>query len=190
MDKRVEKRKATLYEKMKKALHLMLIQRKSIPGTTGYELKKFIGKKYLYVIKLLNSELDSYGLMVKVVLPEDIKDPKNPSEEDYLRAHYYIVSKEPILGLKMKGNFNIEELACLSACIIQVLARANNANVNDLKELLENKVGKIKAPRYIEKFRKLGYLEINNEGIVKLGWRTKAEINIENLLKLLAIYKI
>ncbi|MDT7891586.1 MAG: hypothetical protein RQ952_02470 [Thermoproteota archaeon] len=190
MGKRVEKRRATLYEKMKKALHLILIQRRSIPGATGYELKKFIGRKYLYIIKLLNSELDSFGLMVKIVLPQDIKDPKNPSEDDYLRAHYYIVSKEPILGLNMKGNFNIEELACLSACIVQILARSNNANFNELKELLESKVGKIKASRYIEKFRKLGYLEINNEGIVKLGWRTMAEINIENLLKFLAIYKI
>jgi hypothetical protein len=190
MGKRVEKRRATLYEKMKKALHLILIQRRSIPGATGYELKKFIGRKYLYIIKLLNSELDSFGLMVKIVLPQDIKDPKNPSEDDYLRAHYYIVSKEPILGLNMKGSFNIEELACLSACIVQILARSNNANFNELKELLESKVGKIKASRYIEKFRKLGYLEINNEGIVKLGWRTMAEINIENLLKFLAIYKI
>ena len=84
MGERVSKRKATLVEKMKKALHLLLIQRKSIPGATGYELKKFVGRKYLYVIKLLNSELESFGLKIKIVLPEDTQDLSNPSEDEYL----------------------------------------------------------------------------------------------------------
>ncbi len=189
MSKRVEKRKATLFEKMKKAMLLLLIQRKSIPGASGYELKKNIGKKYLYVINLLDKELESYGLKVKISLPEDVKDPSNPSEEEYDRAHFYIIPREPILAYRIKGPFNIEELGSLAACIIMSMAKAGNLNIKELEEMLESKISKFKVKRYIEKFRKLGYLRISEEGIVSLGWRTRAEIDLENLSKLLVIYK-
>jgi len=190
MGERVSKRRATLFEKMKKAFHLMLIQRKSIPGATGYELKKFIGRKYLYVVKLLNNELETLGLKVKIVLPEDTKDLNNPTEEEYLRARYYIVANEPILNLYIKGQFNIEELACLAASLIFIIARAGEANLKDLQDILESKVGKIKSKRVIEKFRKQGYIEIKGQNIVKLGWRAKAELDFDRLIKVLTIYKV
>ncbi|HLI46677.1 MAG TPA: hypothetical protein VKU94_05730 [Geobacterales bacterium] len=189
MGERVSKRKATLFEKMKKALHLLLIQRKSIPGATGYELKKFVGRKYLYVIKLLNSELESFGLKIKIVLPEDTQDLSNPSEDEYLRARYYITSNEPLLTTISKGQFNIEELACLSASLTFIIAKSNKANLNELETLLETKISKTKSKRMVEKFRRLGYIEIDKDNIVKLGWRAKAELDIERLMKLLAIYR-
>ena len=189
MGERVNKRKATLFEKMNRALHLLLVQRKSIPGATGYELKKFVGRKYLYIIRLLNSELESFGLRVKIVLPEDTQDQNNPTEEEYLRARYYIVSNEPLLSLNPKGSFNIEELGCLSATLIFILAKSDKANLKELETLLENKVTRSKSRRMIEKFRRLGYIEIDKDDIVKLGWRSKAELDIERLMKLLAIYR-
>lgn len=180
--RRIEKRRATLYEKMKKALLLLLIQRKSIPGAKGFELKKHIGSKYLYVLKLLDKELESFGLKINTVLPE--------GKEDYDHAHFYIVSREPILGMNLKGEFNIEELGCLSACILFLLANSNRVNLSQMEEFLSTKISKVKAKRYIEKFRRKGYLEVDQEGIIRLGWRSYAEINFENLSKILAIYKI
>jgi hypothetical protein len=185
-DKRKEKRKVTIFEKMKKALLLLLIQNKFIPGVKGWELRKYIGSKYPYILKLLDKELEDYGLKVKIVFDESIKDAENPTLNDYDKAHIYITSSSPIY-YSLKGQFNIEELGCLSACIIYIISKSNNANLQELINFLSSKIPKIKAKGYVEKFKRKGYLKIK-DNIVSIGWRTKAEIDLDALVKLLAIY--
>jgi len=149
-------------------------------------IKKHIGSKYPYILKLLDKELEDYGLKLKIVFDENIKDVNNPSLSDYDRAHIYIISSEPVY-YNLKGQFNIEELGCLAACIIFLISKSNNANLQELIDYLSSKIPKIKVKGFVEKFKRKGYLKIQNN-IVSLGWRTKAEIDLDSLIKLLAIY--
>ena len=41
----------------------------------------------------------------------------------------------------------------------------------------------------MDTFLRTGYLEENEEGLVKLGWRTRAEVDLQSLMTLVAEVK-
>jgi hypothetical protein len=84
-------------------------------------------------------------------------------------------------------DVNVKSLIKKFAGITYIISKSNNANLQELINFLSSKIPKIKAKGYVEKFKRKGYLKIKDD-IVSLGWRTKAEIDLDALIKLLAIY--
>jgi|BEDMetMinimDraft_2_1075160.scaffolds.fasta_scaffold00036_4 hypothetical protein len=186
--KKFEKRKLTIFNKMKKMLVYLLVQRRSIPGAKGFELKKLIGTKYTFIANLLNKELETYGLKLKIVFQD--KNIENPSLQDYDKAYFYITTSEPIIATPLKGQFNMEELGALAASILLIYSKNNKYEYENLIDFLSNKISKLKTRRFIDKFIKKGYLEIDENNILSLGWRTYAEIDLQMLTKIIAIYSV
>ena len=185
--KKAEKRRLTIFNKMKKMLIFLLVQRRNVPGAKGFELRRIIGTKYPFIANLLNKELETFGLKINIVFQGKVE---NPTLQDYDRAHFYIVTSDPLVSTPLKGQFNMEELSALSASILYLVSKNNRCSYEDLMNFLNKKISKTKSKRYLDKFIKKGYLEIDENDTIKLGWRTYAEVEIETLLKLVTIYNL
>ena len=55
--------------------------------------------------------------------------------------------------------------------------------------MIGQKVGRWRALTLTDAFLRSGYLEEDEEGLVKLGWRTRAELDLESLMMLIAELK-
>ncbi|MEM2607080.1 MAG: hypothetical protein QXK30_00110 [Candidatus Bathyarchaeia archaeon] len=179
-------RKAYYAAKMRKAVQLLLYKRHAMPGAKGWELRKKIGSDYIKVINLLNEYLARMGLTVKTVFEEEANPPENPSIEQYDKARFYITLKDEISAedSKMMG-WRIDDLAALCASIAFIISRGGKAPRKDLEDLLKAKIPKWRAEVIINRFTRTGYLIEDENGLVYLGWRTRAEIDLKRLIDLL-----
>ncbi|MEM3068977.1 MAG: hypothetical protein QXH58_03595, partial [Nitrososphaerales archaeon] len=91
----MSEKEAEMSRKLKRASQLLFFQRHRKPGLRGWELKKALGKDFMSIIDLLNSELDKLNLQVKVVF-EDVEVTDNPTEEQLDRARFFITIKNPL----------------------------------------------------------------------------------------------
>ena len=132
--------------------------------------------------------METYGLKLKIVFQD--KNIENPSLQDYDKAYFYITTSEPIIATPLKGQFNMEELGALAASILLIYSKNNKYEYENLIDFLSNKISKLKTRRFIDKFIKKGYLEIDENNILSLGWRTYAEIDLQMLTKIIAIYSV
>jgi len=64
---------------------------------------------------------------------------ENPTLQDYDRAHFYIVTSDPLVSTPLKGQFNMEELSALSASILYLVSKNNRCSYEDLMDFLNKK---------------------------------------------------
>ena len=60
--------------------------------------------------------------------------------------------------------------------------------INDAVSTLASKFGEVKARILLDKYVREGYLEVEGD-VVYLGWRTKAEVSLEELRRQLVLYR-
>lgn len=178
MDERAE---VDVSRKLKKAGQMLFFRRHRLPGVKGWELKQALGKGYMHIIDLLNAELENLGMEVKIVF-ERGEVSRHPGEEDLRRARFYVVLKEPVVE-KATGR-RIDDLAALAASIAYITSRQGKVPRKDLEELLREKFPKWKVEMNLDRFIRQGYLG-QEEDVLYLGWRTRAEIDREALMGLL-----
>ncbi|MBS7640080.1 MAG: hypothetical protein QXF23_00835 [Candidatus Bathyarchaeia archaeon] len=179
-------RKAYHATKIRKAAQLLFYKRHSIPGARGWELKKKIGSDYLKVINLLNEYLAKIGLTIKTVFEEETNPPENPSNEQYDKARFYITLKDEVNveDAKMMG-WRIDDLAALCASIAFIISRGGKAPRKELEDLLRAKIPEWRVETSINKFVRMGYLIEDEDEMIYIGWRTRAEVDQKKLLDLL-----
>jgi hypothetical protein len=139
----------------------------------GWELKKSLGKDYMKIIEVLNAQLDKIGMEVKIAFERD---------RDLGKARFYVVLKEPLIEKASKER--IDDLAALSAAIAYITARHDKAPRREVEQILKEKFPKWKVELNLDKFIKKGYLD-QDEDILKIGWRTKIEVDRKELMRLL-----
>lgn len=170
--------RAEFKSKIERAAQLLLIQRHRRPGVKGWELKRALGRRYLEIIKLLDEELSNFGLKVKIVFMDEISEPK---VEDYDKAIFMAVFKHPakITDILTSG-WSIDELGALTACIAYINSRGGSVGRRDLENILVEKLPRWRVEIIIDKFIRMGYLD-ERDGNLSLGWRTKAEVDVDLL---------
>ncbi len=177
---------ATISKKLKKASQLLLYQHHRLPGAKGWELKKFIGKDYFKVVKLLERKLDDLGLEVKIVFEDGLEHPK-ASEEELERARFYILSKSPIQSSEVSlSGWRIDTLAVLAASLSFITSKQGKATRREVEDLLNEKFPDWKVDQDLGRFLRRGYLAEDEEGNLFIGWRTRAEIDRKALLGIIA----
>lgn len=183
---RSSERKAYYAAKMRKAAQLLFYKRHSISGARGWEFRKKIGSDYIKVIMLLSEYLEKIGLTIKTVFEEESNPPENPSVEQYDRARFYVTLKDEVTAedIKMMG-WRIDDLAALCASIAFVISRGGKAPKKDLEDLLKAKVPEWRIEASLSRFIRMGYLTEDENGVISIGWRTKAEIDQKKLINLL-----
>jgi hypothetical protein len=83
-------------------------------------------------------------------------------------------------------GWRIDNLAALAACLSLIVSKQGKSERKELEEVIGQKVGRWRALTLTDAFLRSGYLEEDEEGLVKLGWRTRAELNLESLMMLIA----
>ena len=188
--------------KVKKAVHLLFFRRHYKPGASGWELKKAVGPDYLRVLKVLDGLLRPLDLQVKQVFeaepspglsvsevpeaPEEGSERRSPDE-----ARYYVVLRGTLEPTEAKYcGWRIDDIAALAICLALVLARGGKAPRADVEEILRKKLPDWRVRAGLERFRRSGYLEEDEEGVIYLGWRALAEVDLKALVDLLLRYEI
>jgi len=181
------KSEETFYsEKIKRAAHLLFFKRGKIPGARAWELRTGLGKGYSQVISQLDESLKDLDLEVKRVEVDALSDikPHGDGEEDY---RYFVRLKGTLTPKEARmTGWRIDNLAALAACLSAVVSKQGKCERKELEELVGHKAGRWRSLTLMDTFLRTGYLEEDEEGLMKLGWRTRAEMDLQSLMLLVA----
>lgn len=167
-----------LEKKLSIAVSLMVASGHRLPGVRGWELRRRLGKNYPKIIESLNSRLKEIGLQVKIVYDQKAE------EGDLDRARFYIILADPlnISDIPTLG-YSLDELAVLSATLAYLFTKSEKANYKEIVEMLETKYQRWRVEAILERLARRGYLIKNDDGTLSIGWRTKVEVDKQELLK-------
>lgn len=175
---------AELNRKMRRAAHLLLLQRHRAPGVKGWELKRSLGKDYVKIIELLDAELSRLDLKVKAVPEEGA--PGEGLGEDPDRARFFIVTKSPPPASEaISAGWRIDDAAILAAALAYVVSRRGKAPRREVERLLMGKMPRWRVDLTLDRYIRFGYLLLDGDENLSIGWRTRAEIDQKALLSLL-----
>jgi len=181
------KSEETFYsEKIKRAAHLLFFKRGKIPGARAWELRTGLGKGYSQVISQLDESLKDLDLEVKRVEVDALSDikPHGDGEEDY---RYFVRLKGTLTPKEARmTGWRIDNLAALAACLSAVVSKQGKCERKELEELIGHKAGRWRSLTLMDTFLRTGYLEEDEEGLMKIGWRTRAEMDLQSLMLLVA----
>jgi hypothetical protein len=173
-------------ERVKRAAHLLFFKRGRVPGARSWELKSGLGKEYLKVLIQLDESLKDLDLEVKKVESQILSDYK-PGPDGEEESRYFVRLKGTLTPREARmTGWRIDNLAALAACLSLIVSKQGKSERKELEEVIGQKVGRWRALTLTDAFLRSGYLEEDEEGLVKLGWRTRAELDLESLMMLIA----
>jgi len=167
---------------------MLFFKRGRIPGARSWELKTGLGKGYTKVLEQLDENLKDLDLEVKKVEPQSLSDFKQGPEAGEEEESRYFVRLKGTLAPKEARlcGWRIDNLAALAAALALVVSKQGKSERKELETVIGNKAGRWRALTLMDTFLRSGYLEEDEEGLVKLGWRTRAELDLPSLMMLLA----
>ncbi len=169
-------------ERLKRAAHMLFFKRGKVPGARSWELKAGLGKGYSKVLEQLDELLKELDLEVKKV--EAPVGEYAPQEEGY---RYFVRLKGTLAPKEARmSGWRIDNLASLAACLAVIVSKQGKVERKEVEELVAHKAGRWRTLTLIDTFLRTGYLEEDEEGLVKLGWRTRAEVDLQSLMMLVA----
>ena len=178
------KKKGVYSDKVKKATQMLFYKRHQKPGVKGWELHKAIGSDYPKVLDLLEDYLKPMDLQVKVVFEEE-KTPEKPTLEELDKARFFVaLSNGSVTKDKLMG-WRIDDLAGLAITISYVISKKGQAPRKDVEKLLSEKMPNWKIGLNIERYIRYGYLGQDDNGLLYLDWRTRAEVDQKALITMI-----
>ena len=173
-------------ERVKRAAHLLFFKRGRVPGARSWELKSGLGKEYLKVLTQLDESLIDLDLEVKKVESQVLSD-YNPGPEGEEESRYFVRLKGTLTPREARmTGWRIDNLAALAACLSLIVSKQGKSERKELEDIIGQKIGRWRALTLMDAFLRSGYLEEDEEGLVKLGWRTRAELDLGSLMMLIA----
>jgi hypothetical protein len=165
---------------------MLFFKRGRVPGARSWELKTGLGKEYLKVLTQLDEELKDLDLEVKKVESQVLTDYKQgPDGEEETR--YFVRLKGTLTPREARmTGWRIDNLAALAACMSLIVSKQGKSDRKEIEQIIGEKVGRWRALTLTDAFLRSGYLEEDEEGLLKLGWRTRAELDLESLMTLIA----
>ena len=176
---------AEINRKVKKASQLLFFQRHRKPGVKGWEMRKALGSDFMKIIDILNSELDKLNLQVKVVF-EEADTPDEPSEEQMKNARFFITIKNPLtVSDTIASGWRIDDIAALAVTISLIVSRQGKMARKDVDQILREKFPKWRVDLNLDRFIRSGYLLQDEQDILHIGWRARAELDQKTLMNLI-----
>jgi len=177
-------------DKLKHAIHLLLFKRGKMPGAKEWELKASLGKNYKEVVKQLDTLLSDFDLQVKKVeseRPQNRPLAEGPLEESTDDARYFLTLRGTLTPKEARlSGWRIDNLAALTVAIAYIVTKQGKAPREEIEKLLAEKAGRWKTLTLLDAFTRNGYLKEDEAGSMSLGWRTSSEVNLRDLMTLLA----
>lgn len=174
---------AAYARKIKRAAQLLLFQRHRTPGVKGWELRRSLGKNYMRIIRMLDSELERLGLQVKIVF----EGGEGLDEEARLdRARFLVTFRGSLPPTDVQASgWRIDDLAALAAALSYLHSKQGKAPRGEVERLLSSKLPSWRVGMALDRFIRLGYLHQDEDEVLTIGWRSKAEVDLESLTQLL-----
>jgi hypothetical protein len=171
---------------MKRATHMLFYRRHQKPGVKGWELHKALGVDYPKVLDILDKYLKSLDLQVKTVFEEEKTPTKKPSIEELDKARFYITLRGDLTPKETKMiGWRIDDLAGLAVTIAHIISKKGQAPRKDVEKLLGEKIPGWKVGLNLDRYIRYGYLQQDDNGLLYLDWRTRAEVDEKALINLL-----
>jgi hypothetical protein len=179
------KRKGYYTRQIKRATHLLFYKHHMKPGVKGWELKKKLGSDYPKVLKVLDRYLKNLDLQVKTIFDGE-KPTEKPTLEQLNKARFYITLRGELTPkeTKMMG-WRIDDIAGLATAISYIISKKGKTPREEVEELLRNKLPGWRVGMNINRYIRYGYLAEDENGLLYLDWRTRAEIDQKALVDLL-----
>ena len=134
----------------------------------------------------LDESLKDLDLEVKKVESRVLSDYK-PGPDAEEESRYFVRLKGTLTPREARmTGWRIDNLAALAACLSLIVSKQGKSERKELEEVIGQKVGRWRALTLTDAFLRSGYIEEDEEGLVKLGWRTRAELDLESLMMLIA----
>ena len=175
---------ATYMHKVKRAAKLLFYKRHRQPGVKGWELKRALGKDYPEILSLLNQRLASLDLQVKRVF-ETGEPSGEPTEEQLYRARFYITLSEPMSTSELvMAGWRVDDVAALSVAAAMIVSHQGKVPRKTVEQVLRDKFPKWKIEYNLNRFIRRGYMGQDDNGLLYLDWRARAELDQKTLLRL------
>ena len=146
-----------------------------------------LGKGYTKILEQLDENLKDLDLEVKKVEPQNQSDFRQVPEAGEEESRYFVRLKGTLTSKEARlCGWRIDNLAALAAALALVVSKQGKSERKELETVIGNKAGRWRALTLMDTFLRSGYLEEDEEGLVKLGWRTRAELDLPSLMTLLA----
>jgi len=177
---------ASYARRVKRAAQLLLFQRHRTPGVKGWELRRSLGKNYMKIVKMLDSELERLGLQVKIV--HENSDAGGDEEAKLDRARFLVTLRGSLPAADAQASgWRIDDLAALTATLTYLASRQGKASRGEVERLLSSKLPSWRVGIALDRFVRLGYLHEDENEVLTVGWRTRAEVDLETLTESLLI---
>ena len=161
--------------KLKQAVHLLFFKHHRLPGVRGWELRRALGPEWLDILEVLDNRLKPLDLEVRRVFEE-------PGEDRPEEARYYITLRGGVEQRTAKTmGWRIDDIAGLAVAVAYIAARGGKAPRSDVERVLGEKLPGWRVRANLERYIEEDYLE-DEEGVLILGWRGRAEVDVDRLL--------
>jgi hypothetical protein len=180
-------KKAYYARKTKRAAQLLFYKRHRKPGVKGWELKNKLGSDYPKILKVLDNHLEKLDLQVKTVF-EGEKPSEKPTLEELNRARFFITLRGgfPSQDTKMMG-WRIDDIAGLATAISYLISKNGKAPREEVEDLLRTKLPGWRVNMNMSRYIRSGYLAEDEDNMLYLDWRTRAEVDQKALVELLLL---
>jgi hypothetical protein len=181
-----KKTRGVYASKMKRATHMLFYRRHQKPGVKGWELHKALGVDYPKVLDILDDYLKSLDLQIKTVFEEEKTPTGKPSIEELDKARFYITLRGDLAPKETKMiGWRIDDLAGLAVTIAHIISKKGQTPRKDVEKLLSEKLPGWKVGLNLDRYIRYGYLQQDDNDLLYLSWRTRAEVDEKALIKLL-----
>ncbi len=173
-------------ERLKRAAHMLFFKRGRIPGAKAWELRAGLGKSYQKVLDQLDEELKQLDLQVKKVEAGGIRE-YSPEEDEADKFRYFVRLRGTLTPKEARmSGWRIDNLAALAAALSLVVSKQGKVERKELETMIQEKAGRWRTLTLTDTFLRTGYLEEDESGMISLGWRTRAEVDLPSLMMLVA----
>jgi hypothetical protein len=187
MAKRVSRTDAVYQRKLKDAVHLLFFTHHKLPGVRGWELRKELGTDWQNIVEVLDKQLQPLDLKVTRVLEEpDIIEPTGAQLQD---ARFYITMRGTVDQKTAKTiGWRIDDIAGLAVSVAYIISKQGKVPRQDIERVLSEKLPGWRVKLNIDRYIQQGYLGEDDQGVMFLNWRARAEIDSKKLVDLVVSF--
>ncbi len=175
---------ASIDRRLKRASKLLFYKRHRQPGVKGWELRRALGGDYVRTIELLNQRLEGLDLQVSIV-----NDSDNTAVEkgvDLDKARFYVTLKSSVSTSDMvMSGWRVDDVAALVVAVAYIISRGGRLARREVEVLLREKFADWRVEHNLNRYIRQGYLFQDEQSILFVGWRSRAEIDQNQLIKLI-----
>jgi hypothetical protein len=180
-------RKAYYSRKIKRAAQLLFYKRHRKPGVKGWELKNKLGSDYPKILQVLDKTLEKLDLQIKTVFEGETPSEK-PTLEELNRARFFVTLRGglPSNDTKMMG-WRIDDIAGLAIVVSYIISKKGKAPREEVEDILRIKLPGWRVEMNMNRYIRSGYLAEDENNMLYLNWRTRAEVDQKALVELLLL---